>query len=79
MEGKGERKRYTQLNAESQRITRGDKKVFLRKQCKEIKENNRWEKLEISSRILEISGNISCKYGHNKGQKQQGPNRNRRD
>ena len=41
---KGERKRYTQLNAEFQRITRRDKKVFLREQCKEVEENNRMEK-----------------------------------
>ena len=34
-----------------------------------------WERLEISSRILEIPGNISCKDGHNKGQIQQGPKR----
>ena len=41
---KGERKRYTQLNAEFQRIARRDKKVFLREQCKEVEENNRMEK-----------------------------------
>ena len=40
-EGKGERERYTQLNAEFQRIARRDKKAFLNKQCKEIEENNR--------------------------------------
>ena len=33
-----------------------------------------WERLEISTRKLEIQGNISCKDGHNKGQKQYGPN-----
>ena len=37
-----------------------------------------WERLEISSRKLEIPGNISGKDGHNKGQKQYGPNRSRR-
>ena len=41
---KGERKRYTQLNVEFQRIARRDKKVFLREQCKEVEENNRMEK-----------------------------------
>ena len=41
---KGEKERYTQLNAELQRIIRRDKKVFLRKQFKEIKENNRMGK-----------------------------------
>jgi len=39
--GKGEKKRYTHLNAEFQRIARRDKKAFLRDQCKEIEENNR--------------------------------------
>ena len=38
--GKGEKERYTHLNAEFQRIARGDKKAFLSDQCKEIKENN---------------------------------------
>ena len=44
MEGKGEKERYTHLNAELQRITRGDKKAFLSDQCKEIEENNRMGK-----------------------------------
>ena len=39
--GKGEKERYTQLNAQFQRIARRDKKVFLSDQCKEIEENNR--------------------------------------
>ena len=38
---KGEKERYSHLNAEFQRITRGDKKAFLSDQCKEIEENNR--------------------------------------
>ena len=42
--GKGERKRYTQLNAKFQRTAKGNKKVFLRQQCKEVEENNRMEK-----------------------------------
>ena len=42
--GKGEKERYTCLNAEFQRIARRDKKVFLSDQCKEIEENNRMEK-----------------------------------
>ena len=41
MKSKGERERYTQLNAEFQRIARRDKKAFLNEQCKEIEENNR--------------------------------------
>ena len=43
--GKGEKERYTQLNAEFQRIPRRDKKAFLQDQCKEIEENIEWERL----------------------------------
>ena len=50
--GKGEKERYTHLNAEFQRIARRDKKAFLSDQSKEIEE---WERLEISSRKLEIA------------------------
>ena len=41
VKGKGEKERYSHLNAEFQRIARRDKKAFLRDQCKEIEENNR--------------------------------------
>ena len=51
---KGEKESITYLNAEFQRIARRDKKAFLSNQCKEIEENNRMEKPEISSRKLEI-------------------------
>ena len=45
-EGEGrERERYTQLKAESQRIARRDKKVFITEQCKEIEENNKMGKI----------------------------------
>ena len=54
--GNGEKERYIHLNAEFQRIARRDKKTFLSDQCKEIEENNRKERLEISSRKLEIPG-----------------------
>ena len=54
VKSKGEKERYSHLNAEFQRIARRDKKAFLSDQCKEIKENNRRERLEISSRKLEI-------------------------
>ena len=43
--GKGERERYTQLNAEFQTIATRDKKAFLSEQCKEMEENNRVEKI----------------------------------
>ena len=52
--GQGEKERYTHLNAEFQRRARRDKKAFLSDQCKEIEENNRMERLEITSRKLEI-------------------------
>ena len=52
--GKGEKERYILLNAEFQRVAKRDKKAFLSNQCKEIEENNRMERLEISSRKLEI-------------------------
>ena len=44
MKHKGEKERYTHLNAEFQRITRRDKRAFLSEQCKEIEENNRMGK-----------------------------------
>ena len=53
-EGKGEKERYTHLNAEFQKTAKRDKKAFLSDQCKEIKENDKWERLEMSSRKLEI-------------------------
>ena len=55
VKGKGERERYTQLNAEFQRISWRVKKAFLSEQCKEIKRKTiKWERLEISLRKLEI-------------------------
>ena len=51
---RGEKERYTHLNAEFQRIARRDKKAFLSHHCKEIEENNRMGKQEISSRKLEM-------------------------
>ena len=52
--GTGEKERYNHLNAEFQRTARKDLKVFLSDQCKEIEETNRWERLESSSRKLEL-------------------------
>ena len=62
------------MNAEFQRIARRDKKAFLSDQCKEIGENIEWERLEISSRKLEIPREHFMQDGHNKGQKQYVPN-----
>ena len=54
VKSKGEKERYTHLNAEFQKLARRDKKVFLSDQCKAIKEKNKPARLEISSRKLEI-------------------------
>ena len=54
MKSKGEKERYTQLNAEFQRIARRVRKAFLSDQCKETEETTEWGRLEISSRKLEI-------------------------
>ena len=55
VKGKGEREKYTQLNAGFHSIARRDKKAFLNEQCKIVDENNKIGKTEISSRKLEIS------------------------
>ena len=67
--GKGEKERYTYLNAEFQRIARRDKKAFLSDQCREIEENNRMGKTGSLQENQRYQRNISCKDGHNKGQK----------
>ena len=54
VKSKGEKERYTQLNAEFQRIARRDKKALLSDQCKAIEENNKMGKNRLSSRKLEI-------------------------
>ena len=78
MKGKGEKERYTCLNAEFQRIARKDKKAFLSEHCKEIEENNRMGKTrDLFKKIRDTKG-TSRKDGHNKRQKRDGPNRSRR-
>ena len=76
--GKGEKERYSHLNAEFQRIERRDKKAFLSDQCKEIEENNRMGKTRDLFKKIRDTKNISCKDGLNKGQTWYGPNRGRR-
>ena len=62
--GKGEMERYTHLNAEFQRITRRDKKVFLRDQCKDIEENNRMGKnRDLFKKIRDTKGTFHAKMG----------------
>ena len=61
---KGEKKRYTHLNAEFQRIARRDKKAFLSDQCKEIEENNRMGKTrELFKKIRDTKGTLDAKIG----------------
>ena len=58
---KGEKERYTHLNAEFQRIAGGDKKVFLRDSCKEIKKNNRMRKTRDLFKITGDTKGTFCK------------------
>ena len=61
---KGEKERYTHLNAEFQRIARTDKKGFLSNQCKEIEENNRMGKTrDLFKKIRNIKGTFHAKMG----------------
>ena len=62
--GKREKERYTHFNAEFQRISRRDKKVFLSDQCKEIEENNRMGKTrDLFKKIRDIKGTFHTKMG----------------
>ena len=64
MKGKGKKEIYTHLNAEFQRITRGDKKAFLSEQCKKIEENNRIGKTrDLSKNIRDTKGTYHTKMG----------------
>ena len=57
VKGRGEKERYTHLNAEFQRIARRDTKDFLSDQCKEIEENNRMGKArDLFKKIRDIKG-----------------------
>ena len=78
VKSKGEKERYSHLNAEFQKIARKDKKVFLSDQCKEIEENNKMGETKDLFKKLELPGNISGKDRLHKGQKLYGPNRSRR-
>ena len=64
--GKGEKERYTHLNAEFQRTINKQRKTIECERLESLQKNQRYQ------------GNISCKDGHNKGQKWYGPNRNKR-
>ena len=60
--GKGEKERYTHLNAEFERIARRDKKAFLTDQCKEIEENNRMGTTrDLFKKIRDTKGTFHAK------------------
>ena len=66
--GKGEKERYTHLNAEFLKIERRDKKGFLSDQCKEIEENNRMGKTrDLFKKIRDTKGIFHAKMGSIKG------------
>ena len=63
VKGKGEKERYTHLNAEIQRIARRKKKVFLSDQCKEIEENNRLGKTgDLVKKIRDTKGTFHANW-----------------
>ena len=64
VKSKGEKERYTHLNAEFQRIARKDKKAFLSDQCKVIEENNRMGKTrDLFKKIRDAKGTLHAKMG----------------
>ena len=64
VKGKGEKERYTHLNAEFQRLARRDKKAFLSDQCKEIEENNRMGKTKyLFKKIRNTKGTFHANMG----------------
>ena len=64
VKGKGEKERYTYLNADFQRIERRDEKTFLSDQCKEIEENNTMGKTrDLSKKIRDTKGTFHAKMG----------------
>ena len=64
VKGKGEKERYTHLNAEFQRIAKRYQKAFLSDQCKEIEENNRMGKTrDLSKKIRDTKGTFHAKMG----------------
>ena len=66
---KGEKGRHTHLNTEFQKLARRDKEAFFSDQSKEIEKTIGWERLEISSRKLEIPRELFMQRCHSRGQK----------
>ena len=72
--GRGEKEKYTHLNAEFQRISRGYKKAFLSDQCKEIEENSRMRKTtDLFKKIRDTKGRFHEKMGTIKDRNGMGP------
>ena len=64
VKSKGEKGRYSHLNAEFQRIARRDEKAFLSEQCKELEENNRTGKTrDLFKKIRDTKGTFHAKMG----------------
>ena len=64
VKGKGEKEKYTHLNAEFQRTARREKKALLSEQCKEIEENNRiGETRDLFKKIIDTKGTFHAKMG----------------
>ena len=76
VKSKGEKERYTHLNAEFQRIARRDKKDFLCDQCKEIENNIMRKTRDLFKKIRDTKGTFHAKMGSIK--KWYGPDRSRR-
>ena len=69
VKGKGDRERYTQLNAEFPRIARRDKRVFLSEQCKEIENNIIGKTRDLFYKIGDTKGTFHAKMGTIKDRK----------
>ena len=79
VKSKGQKERYTHLNAEFQRIARREKKAFFSDRCKEIVENNRMGKTrDLFKKIRDTKGTFHAKMGTIKDRNRYGPNRSRR-
>ena len=74
VKGKGEKERYTHLNAEFQRIARRHKKAFLSDQCKETEENNRMGKTrDLFKKVRDTKGTFHAKMGSIKDRRKDSP------
>ena len=63
VKGKGEKERYSHLNAEFQRIARKDKKTFLSDECKDIEENRMGKTRDLFKKIRDTKGTFHAKMG----------------